>query len=58
MNNNYKSHGREPQSFPSRKEVQGWDPYEVWRTRVLLPRTRRLEDETSQRVEQEGELAA
>ena len=22
----------------SRAEPQGWDPFEVWRTRVLLPR--------------------
>lgn len=23
---------------PSQKEPSGWDPFEVWRTRVLLPR--------------------
>jgi hypothetical protein len=29
-------------------DLTGWDPYEVWRTRVLLPR---LEDRTTSKTE-------
>jgi hypothetical protein len=32
------------ESFPPKQEADGWDPYEVWRTRVLLPRAQRLEE--------------
>jgi len=24
--------------FSARQDAAGWDPYEIWRTRVLLPR--------------------
>jgi hypothetical protein len=27
-----------PRPQSSRTDAQGWDPFEVWRTRVLLPR--------------------
>ncbi len=27
-----------PAESPSQKPQGGWDPYEVWRTRVLIPR--------------------
>jgi hypothetical protein len=26
------------QQFSPQQEAAGWDPYEIWRTRVLLPR--------------------
>lgn len=32
-----------PDAFPAAKTT-GWDPYEVWRTRVLIPR---LQDKTA-----------
>lgn len=42
--NAYEKNCQQEQSFPLQQDASGWDPYEVWRTRVLLPRARRLED--------------
>lgn len=41
--NTYKKNWQQ-ESFPPKQEAGGWDPYEVWRTRVLLPRAQRLEE--------------
>ena len=34
-------HSDTSQSLPPRSESQGWDPYEVWLTRIEWPRRRR-----------------
>jgi hypothetical protein len=35
--NAHKTNENENQ-FSARQDAAGWDPYEIWRTRVLLPR--------------------
>jgi len=32
---------------PNQSQQLGWDPIEVWRTRVLLPRLAELRDDTA-----------
>lgn len=48
--------------LPERKEspeepetsTAGWDPYEVWRTRVLLPRLEQMEPEPAVQIKLSG----
>jgi hypothetical protein len=38
-------HNPKPTPAPSQAAESGWDPFEVWRTRVLQPRLAEARDE-------------
>ena len=44
-NKNLVLHSTKPPTSPSQATEAGWDPFEVWRTRVLLPRLAETRDE-------------
>jgi hypothetical protein len=45
-NKNIVLHTAKP-TTPNQSQQLGWDPIEVWRTRVLLPRLAQLRDEAA-----------
>jgi hypothetical protein len=45
-NKNIVLHAAKPTN-PNQSQPLGWDPIEVWRTRVLLPRLAELRDEAA-----------
>jgi hypothetical protein len=46
-NKNLVLHSTTPTTAPAQSQQAGWDPFEVWRTRVLLPRLAEAREEKS-----------
>lgn len=44
-NKNLVLHSTTPTTPPAQSQQTGWDPFEVWRTRVLLPRLAEAREE-------------
>jgi len=44
-NKNVVLHNAKPANAPNQSSQAGWDPFEVWRTRVLLPRLGQAREE-------------